>query len=101
MAINYNFSQERQNILLYSDIFSSVKIAKETLTSDLTAGMAAMSKGGVVKLSNGQEFNMDSSAGAMGFQLYMDQLNAKSTFVDSTFDAIRGYEKSLQSNLGQ
>ena len=101
MSLNYNFSAERQNLLLYSDIFSNVLISKKTLTSDITAGMAAIGKGGTVTLSNGQVVNMDDPSGAMVFQMYMDQLNAKSTFVDSMFDSIRGYEKSLQSNLGQ
>jgi len=99
--LNYTFMQQRDNLMIYNDLFSNVMISKERLTSDVTEAMNALKEHGRVTLSDGLEVDMGDSSGPMILNMHMDQLNAKSTFVDSMFETIKSYEKSLQTTLGQ
>jgi len=101
MPINFEFAKDRENIMVYTDLFSSVLTTQRMLTSDIKQGMLALQEGGKVTLSNGLEVDMGTTAGPMTLQMYMDQLNAKTNFVDSMFETIKGYEKNLQNALGQ
>lgn len=100
-AVNLNFSQTTKEILVYSDLFSSVLSTKKKLIGDIKDSMNALGEKGKVTLSDGTEIDMNSTSGPMVLQMRMDQLNAQSTFVDSMFDSTKSYEKSLQNMLNQ
>lgn len=101
MSINFDFAKDRENIMIYTDLFSSVLSTQKMLTSDIKQGMLALQQGGKVTLSNGLEVDMSTTAGPMTLQMYMDQLNSKANFVDSMFETIKSYEKNLQNAQAQ
>lgn len=98
---NFDFMQTRSNVLVYTDLFSNVLTSKRQLTADIKEGMLALQSGGKVTLSNGMQVDMGTTSGPMMLNMYIDQLNSRSTFVDSMFESIKTYEKTLQNTLGQ
>ena len=98
MVNTFNFINEKNKSLVYTDVYGSVLGLRKKFASDLDSALSQANSGkGKITLSNGMDVDMTTTSGMTVFSSWLNQLNGYTNFVEGTFDFVKKYEKSFQN----